>query len=84
MAIFSTLHTLTKDDTVIVNYDGITYTYKVESKFEVKPTDLQILEQSRASSYLTLVTCSPPGHPLKPKRLIVRAKLVPQSTAHIN
>lgn len=80
MAIFSTLHTLTKDDTIIVNYDGVTYTYKVETKFEVRPTDIQILEQSRADSYLTLVTCSPPGHPLKPKRLIVRAKLIPQNT----
>lgn len=81
MAIFSTLHTLKNEDTVIVNYDGITYTYKVDAKFEVKPTDIQILDQSSSDSYITLVTCSPPGHPLKPKRLIVRAKLVPQTTA---
>lgn len=84
MAIFSTLHTLKPGDEIIANYDGITYRYKVESRFEVKPTDLQILDQSNSASYITLVTCSPPGHPMKPRRLIVRAKLVPQSTASVN
>ncbi len=81
MAIFSTLHTLKTGDTIVVNYDGITYSYQVDAKFEVKPTDIQILDQSSSDSYLTLVTCSPPGHPLKPRRLIVRAKLMPQTTA---
>lgn len=84
MTIFSTLHTLKKDDKIIANYDGVMYTYQVETMFEVKPTDLQILEQSKGHSYLTLVTCSPPGNPFKPKRLIVRAKLIPQTTASVN
>ena len=77
LAIFSTLPTLKDGDEVYVDYDGITYKYVVEDMFEVRPTDIQILEQSRSDSYLTLVTCTPPGHPLKPRRLIVRAKLVP-------
>jgi sortase A len=76
LAIFSTLPTLTKGDEVFANMDGATYKYIVREMFEVKPTDIQILEQSTSSSYITLVTCTPPGHPLKPRRLIVRAELV--------
>lgn len=77
LAIFSTLPNLKKGDEIIVNYDGITYRYKVEVLFEVLPTELEVLEQSLSDSYLSLVTCVPPGHPLKPRRLIVRAKIVP-------
>lgn len=77
LAIFSTLPTLKKGDEVIVNYDGITYFYMVEDLFEVLPSDISVLEQRSDNSYLTLVTCTPPGHPLKPRRLIVRAKLSP-------
>lgn len=77
LAIFSTLPTLKKGDEVIVNYDGITYRYLVEDLFEVLPSDISVLEQRSDNSYLTLVTCTPPGHPLKPRRLIVRAKLRP-------
>ena len=77
LAIFSTLPTLELGDEVVVNYDGVSYRYRVETKFEVSPTDLQVLEQDPSDSFLTLVTCVPPGHPLKPRRLIVRARLVP-------
>jgi sortase A len=77
MSIFSTLYTLKKGDEIFADFDGVTYKYRVESIFEVKPTDIQILEQNSSDSYLSLVTCSPPGHPLKPRRLIVRARLVP-------
>ncbi len=76
MAIFSTLHELKQGDKFYSTYDGVSYTYEVESKFEVKPTDLWILEQYKNDSYISLVTCSPPGDPRKPKRLVVRAKLV--------
>lgn len=77
MAIFSTLHNLIKGDEVLINYDGVAYQFRVEDKFEVQPTDIQILEQNPSDSFLTLVTCSPPGHPGRPKRLIVRARVVP-------
>ena len=75
IAIFSLLPTLDKGDIIEVKYDGVTYTYAVETMFEVLPTDLQVLDQQPDSSYLTLVTCVPPGHPLDPKRLIVRARV---------
>jgi len=41
---------------------------------EVEPEDLSILEQRFDDSYLTLVTCVPPGTYLR--RLVVRARLV--------
>jgi sortase A len=75
IAIFSLLPTLEKGDEIDVKYDGVSYHYEVESMFEILTTDLQVLDQQPDSSYLTLVTCVPPGHPLKPKRLVVRAKV---------
>jgi sortase A len=77
MSIFSTLPTLTQGDEITINYDGVVYRYKVEDKFEVLPSDLQVLEQNLSDSFLTLVTCTPPGDPFRPRRLIVRARIVP-------
>jgi LPXTG-site transpeptidase (sortase) family protein len=77
LTIFSTLPTLKKGDDVYIDYDGISYRYRVEDIFEVLPTNLQVLEQNSSGSYLSLITCVPPGHPLKPKRLVIRAKIVP-------
>lgn len=76
LSIFSLLPSLVEGDVVSVKYDGVVYKYQVETLFEVLPEDIQILEQQTDASYLTLVTCVPPGHPLKPKRLIVRARLI--------
>jgi|SRR3990170_6366510 len=77
LAIFSTLDSLRPNDEIFVSYDGINYKYIVETKFEVKPTDIQILEQNSSYPSISLVTCTPPGDPRKPKRLVVKAKLVP-------
>ncbi len=77
ISIFSTLPSLKKDDMIYVNYDGIDYTYRVEQMFEVSPTDIQVLDQDTSDSFLTLVTCVPPGDPRNPRRLIVRARVVP-------
>jgi sortase A len=79
MSIFSTLPTIKKGDTVDIRYDGISYNYVVHDVFEVKPTDLEILAQNTDDSYITLITCTPPGHPLRPRRLIVRARLDPNA-----
>ena len=75
LTIFSTLPTLVAGDVITLNYDGITYKYQVEEKYEVQPTDLQILDQDESDSFLTLVTCVPPG--LQTRRLIVKARIVP-------
>lgn len=77
LTLFSTLTEIKKGDKIMVEYDGISYEYRVEEIFEVRPTDVQILEQNTTDSFVTLVTCVPPGHPLRPKRLVVRARLTP-------
>jgi sortase A len=77
ISMFSLLPTLKKGDMIYINYDGVSYTYRVETMFEVMPTDIQVLDQDSTDSFLTLVTCVPPGDPSKPKRLIVRARVVP-------
>ena len=76
-SIFSTLPKLEKGDEITVNYDDISYKYIVETKFEVLPKDIQILDQDKDGSYISLITCVPPGDPRKPRRLVVRARLVP-------
>lgn len=85
LSIFSLLPTLQKGDEITVNYDGITYKYEVENMFEVTPTDIQVLDQDKSDSFLTLVTCVPPGDPRKLRRLIVRARIVPltETNAHL-
>ena len=75
LSIFSTLPTMKKGDKILLSYDGITYTYKVDDIFEVKPSQVEILNQKFDDSYLSVVTCVPPGTYLK--RLVVRARLVP-------
>lgn len=73
LTIFSTLPTLEGGDEVFVNFDGVEYKYKVYEMVEVKPDDMSILEQQYDNSYLTLVTCVPPGTYWR--RLAVRARL---------
>lgn len=84
LSIFSLLPTLKKGDEINVNYDGVAYKYRVETMFEVLPTDIQVLDQDTTDSFLTLVTCVPPGDPRKPKRLIVRARVVPPEELELN
>lgn len=76
LSIFSMLPTLKQGDEILVEYDGISYTYRVEEMFEVQPTDIQVLDQDTSDSFLTHVTCVPPGDPSNPRRLIVRARVV--------
>ncbi len=80
ISIFSLLPTLDPGDKIEVVFDGITYNYEVEDMFEVRPTDTYILEQNETEPYLSLVTCTPPGDPRRPKRLVVRAKIVDEPT----
>lgn len=75
LSIFSTLPTLEKGDKIIADYDGITYTYEVQSMYEVKPDDLGVLGQDTDGAYISLITCVPPGTYLR--RLVVKGKLVP-------
>lgn len=74
--IFSTLPMLRSRDEILITYNQVTYTYLVEKMIEVSPSDISILAQRYDDSYLTLITCVPPGTYLK--RLIVRARLTKQ------
>ncbi len=72
--IFSLLPTLKVGDTFDVTYDGVTYSYGVEDMVVKDPTDVSALEQRFDDSYITLVTCVPPGTYWQ--RLNVRARLI--------
>lgn len=71
--IFTYLPSLEKGDKILVNSNGATYEYAVYEMFVVKPDQISVLEQKFDASYLTLITCVPPGTYWN--RLVVRAKL---------
>lgn len=73
MTIFSLLPTLKVGDEIDITYDGISYVYKVFDLTVSNPTDLSALEQTFDDSYVTLITCVPPGTFWQ--RLHVKAKL---------
>jgi sortase A len=73
-SIFSTIMTLEKGDKIYVEYNQVRYTYMVQSKKEVKPTDTFILSQDYSGRHLKLVTCVPEGTYLR--RGVVTAQLV--------
>jgi len=72
-SIFSLLPTLKTGDEILVDYDGMTYKYTIYEMVVLDSTDLSVLEQRFDDSYITLVTCVPPGTYWK--RLNVQAKL---------
>jgi sortase A len=74
LAIFSLIPTLDLGDEIIVKFDGITYTYRVMDKVEVKPDNISVLEQPYDNEYLRLITCTPPGTYLR--RGVITAALV--------
>jgi len=71
--IFATLHTLKLGDEIVLNLQGIIYTYKVISINVTSPEDTSIFTQQYDNSYIVLVTCTPPGTTWK--RLIIKASL---------
>lgn len=71
--IFANLHRLKTGDEVHLKVGESTFTYKVYGSFITEPDDTAIFAQNSDNSYLTIVTCTPPGTVWK--RLIVRAKL---------
>lgn len=72
-AIFSTLPTLDNGNLITIYFDGIEYNYEVEDYFEVKPSEVQVLEQRFNEQILSLITCVPPG--TYNKRGVIKARL---------
>jgi len=73
VSIFSKIMTLEDGDEVLVDYDGIRYTYQVKDQFQVKPEDVYILQQRYNNRELKMVTCVPEGTYLR--RGVVVAQL---------
>ena len=60
-------------DLVIIPSSIVDYKYEVFSLMVVNPDQVSILDQNKEASFLTLVTCVPPGTYWQ--RLVVKAKL---------
>ena len=71
--IFTYLPSMEKGDKVIVKVGQLNFEYEVFEMFVVKPEQVSVLAQRYDASYITLITCVPPGTYWN--RLIVRAKL---------
>jgi sortase A len=72
--VFTYLPKMTIGDKIYIETKGVTYEYEVFDMFIVKPSEISVLDQKFDNSYLTLVTCVPPG--TYKDRLIVRAKII--------
>lgn len=72
-SIFTYLPSLEKGDIIKIKIGDITYEYEVYDMFVISPNEVSVLDQQKDGSYLTLITCVPPGTYLK--RLVVKAKL---------
>lgn len=73
LSVFSMLHTLEKGDNIKIDVNGLVYNYSVYSVSVTDADDTSMLNNVSDNSYLTLVTCFPPGTVWR--RLVVRAKL---------
>jgi LPXTG-site transpeptidase (sortase) family protein len=72
--IFVNLNKLVIDDIIVVNYEGVRYTYKVTATEVVSPTEFKYIDDPTDESVITLMTCAPPG--TNRSRLFVRAKQI--------
>lgn len=79
LTIFSLLPTLKQNDDLFLHFDGIDYRYEVVSMRVTTPDDVSGLEQTFDNSYVTLVTCVPPG--TYAQRLWVKFKQKPYGSA---
>ncbi|MDZ4228603.1 MAG: sortase, partial [Candidatus Levybacteria bacterium] len=59
--IFANVAKLKNGDNVYATLNGVTYTYNIFKITVVDPEDSSALIQDYDNSYLTLVTCTPPG-----------------------
>lgn len=71
--IFANLYKLKTGDEVTTYVNGVSYSYKIYNISVVNPSDTSLFSQTFDNSYITLVTCTPPGTVWK--RLIIKASL---------
>lgn len=73
MSIFAHMHLIKDGDQIVLTVNGQDYHYKVFSRTIVDSNDPNIFSQAYDNSYITIITCTPPGTTWK--RLVVRASL---------
>jgi sortase A len=71
--ILAMAHTLVIGDKLLVTANNMTYSYVIYNISIVDADDTSYLAQENDNSYLTIITCTPPGTVWK--RLIIRSKL---------
>lgn len=71
--VFANAYKLEVGDEIITEVNNKKYNYKIISITVVEPTDTSVLAQNFTDSYLTIITCTPPGTIWK--RLIIRARI---------
>lgn len=72
--IFANIHELSLRDKIMVNSGNNLYMYDIFAIEVTDPEDTSYLTQNYDSSYLYIITCTPPGTTWK--RLVVKARLV--------
>ena len=72
-SIFAKLHLIKNGDEIVLTINKKAYQYKIFSISIMSSDDPNIFSQSFDNSYITIVTCTPPGTTWK--RLVVRASL---------
>lgn len=71
--IFANAYKLQVGDELVVTVNNVVYKYKIFSILVVDPDDTSVLAQNTDDSYLTIITCTPPGTVWK--RLVVESRL---------
>lgn len=71
--IFANAYKLQTGDSFQITIGSVVYTYTIFSISVVDPEDTSVLAQTYDDSYVTLITCTPPGTIWK--RLIIKARL---------
>lgn len=72
--IFANAYKLGVGDQIIVHSNSLDYAYKIESIIVVDPSDTSVLAQNFSDSYITIITCTPPGTVWK--RLVIKARRI--------
>lgn len=72
--ILANAYKLEVGDEINTEVNGVKSKYKIISITVVEPTDTSVLAQNFTDSFLTIITCTPPGTIWK--RLIIKARIV--------
>jgi sortase A len=71
--IFANAYKLEVGDKILIDIANYKYSYKIESIVVVDPEDTSVLAQNFSDSFITIVTCTPPGTVWK--RLVIKARI---------